>query len=291
VTVAKISAELERGESGAWVVESHTLRVYGHLIAADAFGDGYIVPLLDTFTNIREKTGAEAVSLATSLDVAAMLGERLVPTKHDKGRAWPARRLSHDSSDEMFTQSATGDIRHQKDTEGFHDSGFVSAVPSPVAGGDRVRAAVERRARDEARYKTSETREAEYEISETREAQYGSDPDSSSGLQAFAPRNEANMAATAAPSRRPSNAEWSLHLPRIYDLYHRQRLTLEDTQNAIQQETGFYATLRMYKGPHSQHGCRFAERARRTSGLVGTIATGWTKIEKASKEIAYRPKP
>jgi hypothetical protein len=55
------------------------------------------------------------------------------------------------------------------------------------------------------------------------------------------------MAATTAPSKRPSDAEWSLHLPRICDLYYGQRFTLEDTQSALQQETGFYATLRMYK--------------------------------------------
>lgn len=55
------------------------------------------------------------------------------------------------------------------------------------------------------------------------------------------------MATAATPSRRPSDAEWSLHLPRICDLYYGQRFTLEDTQNALQQETGFYATLRMYK--------------------------------------------
>jgi hypothetical protein len=111
------------------VVEPHTLKVYGHLIAADALGDGYIIPLLDTFASIREKTQAETVSLATSLDVAAVLGERLVPKMP---------HLRRSSSDEMLSDSATGDLRYQKDLEDFHDSGFGSAVPSPVARMDRV---------------------------------------------------------------------------------------------------------------------------------------------------------
>lgn len=55
------------------------------------------------------------------------------------------------------------------------------------------------------------------------------------------------MASNSMPSRRPSDAEWSAHLPRICELYYGQRCTLEDTQRILQQEKGFYATLRMYK--------------------------------------------
>ena len=54
------------------------------------------------------------------------------------------------------------------------------------------------------------------------------------------------MAATTT-SRRPSDAEWLTHLPRICELYYGQRYTLEDTQRTLQHETGFTATLRMYK--------------------------------------------
>lgn len=55
------------------------------------------------------------------------------------------------------------------------------------------------------------------------------------------------MTSIANPARRPSDAEWAAHLPRICELYYGLRYTLEDTQRVIQQETGFYATLRMYK--------------------------------------------
>lgn len=51
----------------------------------------------------------------------------------------------------------------------------------------------------------------------------------------------------ANPSRRPSDAEWAAHLPRICELYYGLRYTLEDTQRIIHHETGFNATLRMYK--------------------------------------------
>ena len=55
------------------------------------------------------------------------------------------------------------------------------------------------------------------------------------------------MTSIPAAVRRPSDAEWAAHLPRICELYYGQRYTLEDTQRVIHQESGFYATLRMYK--------------------------------------------
>jgi hypothetical protein len=55
------------------------------------------------------------------------------------------------------------------------------------------------------------------------------------------------MPNNVSPTRRPSDAEWATHLPRICELYYGLRYTLEDTQRILQQETGFFATLRMYK--------------------------------------------
>lgn len=62
------------GDSGAWVVEAHTSKVYGHLIASDSMGDGYMISLHDTLESIRDATGADVVDLATSIDVACKRG-------------------------------------------------------------------------------------------------------------------------------------------------------------------------------------------------------------------------
>lgn len=48
-------------------------------------------------------------------------------------------------------------------------------------------------------------------------------------------------------SLRYSDAEWSIHLPRICELYYGMGRTLEDTRLTMQREMGFYATSRMYK--------------------------------------------
>ncbi|RYP04108.1 hypothetical protein DL765_010307 [Monosporascus sp. GIB2] len=42
------------GDSGSWVVNEKTLQVYGHVVATDAFGGGHIMPLDETFRDIKE---------------------------------------------------------------------------------------------------------------------------------------------------------------------------------------------------------------------------------------------
>jgi hypothetical protein len=51
------------GDSGAWVVHSHSPEVYGHVVATDVFGYAYVIPMLDTFKNIKECMGAADVGL------------------------------------------------------------------------------------------------------------------------------------------------------------------------------------------------------------------------------------
>lgn len=57
------------GDSGAWVVNDSSLEVHGHIVAGDAFGEVYVVPLWDTFDDIKREMNAMSVSLATSVDV------------------------------------------------------------------------------------------------------------------------------------------------------------------------------------------------------------------------------
>ncbi|KAL7783945.1 hypothetical protein V8C43DRAFT_325688 [Trichoderma afarasin] len=40
------------GDSGSWVVNETTLEMYGYVLAADAFGGGYVIPLAEAFRNI-----------------------------------------------------------------------------------------------------------------------------------------------------------------------------------------------------------------------------------------------
>lgn len=56
------------GDSGAWVVHHAGSKLYGHVVAADGFGDAYILPAPDTFANIRNCMGAVTVTLPDEKD-------------------------------------------------------------------------------------------------------------------------------------------------------------------------------------------------------------------------------
>ncbi|KAK7916896.1 hypothetical protein PG985_010504 [Apiospora marii] len=51
------------GDSGSWVINSETGHVYGHLVAADELGGGHVVPILDTFEDIKTQLDATVVAL------------------------------------------------------------------------------------------------------------------------------------------------------------------------------------------------------------------------------------
>jgi hypothetical protein len=60
---------LQSGDSGAWVVDEDTNEAYGHVVASDVFGRGYVVPICDSFEDIKNRLSAELVSLPSKADV------------------------------------------------------------------------------------------------------------------------------------------------------------------------------------------------------------------------------
>ena len=60
---------LDAGDCGSWVVDSVTHEVYGHVVASDAFGDAYVIPLDNTFRDIRQQLAADQVCLPTESEV------------------------------------------------------------------------------------------------------------------------------------------------------------------------------------------------------------------------------
>ena len=51
------------GDSGAWVVHVANSELYGHVVATNALDQVYVVPVLDTFENMRACLGAVSVDL------------------------------------------------------------------------------------------------------------------------------------------------------------------------------------------------------------------------------------
>lgn len=60
--------EVSHGTSGAWVVESTTLRILGHVVATDITGDAYVLPMGDILDDICSDLGAQKVTVASELD-------------------------------------------------------------------------------------------------------------------------------------------------------------------------------------------------------------------------------
>ncbi|CAM1510077.1 Fc.00g004120.m01.CDS01 [Cosmosporella sp. VM-42] len=57
------------GDSGSWVVDTETFELYGHLVASDIFGSGYVVPMSDVFSDIKDRLGAQSVELPSVVDI------------------------------------------------------------------------------------------------------------------------------------------------------------------------------------------------------------------------------
>ena len=65
---------LNAGDCGSWVVDESTCEVYGHVVASDAMGDTYVVPLNATLRDMEEKLAA-AVVLPTEADIHTWLAQ------------------------------------------------------------------------------------------------------------------------------------------------------------------------------------------------------------------------
>ncbi|KAL9130277.1 MAG: hypothetical protein Q9217_001488 [Psora testacea] len=65
----KNTSAIRPGICGSWVVNEANHEILGHVVASDFMGDAYVVPIHDTFLNIKQVQGAKSVSLPTDLDI------------------------------------------------------------------------------------------------------------------------------------------------------------------------------------------------------------------------------
>lgn len=87
--------------------------VYGHVIASDALGDAYVVPLQATFQDIKEKLGASFVRLPDLRRFNALRSQKSAKPR------W--RNVRHSVDLSQHTKGAVQGI----------DSGYSSAHGSP----------------------------------------------------------------------------------------------------------------------------------------------------------------
>ena len=64
------------GDCGSWVVDDETFEVYGHVVASDAFGEAFIIPLDAIFQDMKTQLEVESVSLPAETDINEVITQR-----------------------------------------------------------------------------------------------------------------------------------------------------------------------------------------------------------------------
>jgi hypothetical protein len=108
---ADANALVRRGDSGAWVVHATKPELYGHVVSTNAFEQAYVLPVVDTFENIRLCLGAESVVLPSTEELSRPVGDtksrEAKARRHIKRPIKPKRRAESVSSRTRFESVAS----------------------------------------------------------------------------------------------------------------------------------------------------------------------------------------
>ncbi|RYP73373.1 hypothetical protein DL771_003641 [Monosporascus sp. 5C6A] len=129
------------GDSGSWVVNERTLQVYGHVVATDAFGGGYIMPLDETFRDIKNRLSVASVELASMVDIASVMMLKMADAIFDRSTASP-----------LLPNLALGETTSVTKTDSFRGRAPQSPpmAPSPLVAAEHEQR--HRRERDRRSY-------------------------------------------------------------------------------------------------------------------------------------------
>ncbi|KAK1975141.1 hypothetical protein LZ30DRAFT_369305 [Colletotrichum cereale] len=64
-------SRLLHGDSGSWVVDLHTSKVFGHVIASDVLAEAYVLPMADILQQIRDLSDAQDAKIPTTSEIMA----------------------------------------------------------------------------------------------------------------------------------------------------------------------------------------------------------------------------
>ena len=119
---------LNAGDCGSWVVDESTCEVYGHVVASDAMGDTYVVPLNATLRDMEEKLAA-AVVLPTEADIHTWLAQ------HTKAAEQTAVPSASKKKKVVFNDSETERVELPRDLQKLvgQSSSRASASLAPPA--------------------------------------------------------------------------------------------------------------------------------------------------------------
>ena len=119
---------LNAGDCGSWVVDESNCEVYGHVVASDAMGDTYVIPLNATLRDMERKLAA-AVVLPTEADIHTWLAQ------HAKAAEQTAAPIASRKKKVIFSDSETERVELPRDPQKLvgHSSSRASASLVPPA--------------------------------------------------------------------------------------------------------------------------------------------------------------
>lgn len=127
--------ELCDGDSGSWVVSPVSMEVYGHVVATDMTGDAYVIPLHESFAEMKEVLlGVESVGLPTTADLldaalrASSAGVGEGDTRRQTMLVQDCVESRERRASEVFLMCDGWKLREQKRSSLYHDgdSGYGS---------------------------------------------------------------------------------------------------------------------------------------------------------------------
>ena len=140
---------LQPGDCGAWVVDTVNGKIYGYVTASDdIFGEAYVIPMEESFKQIKSQLSAECVSFPTAEDIElfARSGDvlRLSPPGNTYGHEVTPRVVdsaywSADSTPQLCTTSPPSPQRRPRSsstspTSPSSPSSPMMSQPSPRFG-------------------------------------------------------------------------------------------------------------------------------------------------------------
>ena len=130
---------LKKGDSGAWVTDSETQEVYGHIVASEAFGRAHVIPMNDIFSDIKTRLSLSAVGLASQDEIWSVLsietGSDTCSTplglNADDGSSATSSKTFPNSTNPISALSADSKEQGEEGTRFRWDPEFPPALPYP----------------------------------------------------------------------------------------------------------------------------------------------------------------
>lgn len=122
---------LQSGDSGAWIADDITNELYGHVVADDVFGRGYVVPIHDSLEDIKNRLGVDSVLLPPKIDILAFNLESpaTYPTVHQLRDSPPGMSMGAEDTELKLLEW----LRHMKAHESAPNTSGIDHASSSHA--------------------------------------------------------------------------------------------------------------------------------------------------------------